>query len=98
MNGSIAQLVEQVTLNHWVVGSNPSAPTICVTDVRGRVAQLVEQRTENSCVVGSIPTPATTQNFQNPPIKRDFLLHIAENYAKKREKLQKPFFPCFPLF
>ena len=28
VNGSIAQLVEQVTLNHWVVGSNPSAPTI----------------------------------------------------------------------
>ena len=27
VNGSIAQLVEQVTLNHWVVGSNPSAPT-----------------------------------------------------------------------
>ena len=26
--GSIAQLVEQVTLNHWVVGSNPSTPTI----------------------------------------------------------------------
>ena len=28
VNGSIAQLVEQVTLNHWVVGSSPSAPTI----------------------------------------------------------------------
>ena len=28
VNGSIAQSVEQVTLNHWVVGSNPSAPTI----------------------------------------------------------------------
>ena len=27
-HGSIAQLVEQVTLNHWVVGSNPSTPTI----------------------------------------------------------------------
>ena len=28
VNGSIAQLVEQVTLNHWVQGSNPCAPTI----------------------------------------------------------------------
>ena len=28
VNGSVAQLVEQVTLNHWVQGSNPCAPTI----------------------------------------------------------------------
>ncbi len=27
-HGSIAQLVEQMTLNHWVVGSNPSTPTM----------------------------------------------------------------------
>ena len=26
--GSIAQLVEQLTLNQWVVGSNPPTPTI----------------------------------------------------------------------
>ena len=30
VNGSLAQLVEQVTLNHWVVGSNPSTPTISI--------------------------------------------------------------------
>ena len=34
VNGSIAQLVEQVTLNHWVVGSNPSAPTIHLKESR----------------------------------------------------------------
>ena len=28
VNGGVAQLVEQVTLNHWVQGSNPCAPTI----------------------------------------------------------------------
>ena len=27
--GPLAQLVEQVTLNHLVVGSNPTRPTIC---------------------------------------------------------------------
>ena len=27
-DGGVAQLVEQVTLNHWVQGSNPCAPTI----------------------------------------------------------------------
>ena len=32
VNGSIAQLVEQVTLNHWVQGSNPCAPTILTVD------------------------------------------------------------------
>ena len=26
--GGVAQLVEQVTLNHWVQGSNPCAPTM----------------------------------------------------------------------
>ena len=26
--GRLAQLVEQLTLNQWVVGSNPTAPTI----------------------------------------------------------------------
>ncbi len=28
LDGGIAQLVEQLTLNQWVVGSNPSASTI----------------------------------------------------------------------
>ena len=33
VNGGVAQLVEQVTLNHWVQGSNPCAPTIQHDDV-----------------------------------------------------------------
>gem|GEM_PF-5658591 len=28
LHGGVAQLVEQVTLNHWVLGSNPGTPTI----------------------------------------------------------------------
>ena len=28
LNGPIAQLVEQVTFNHWVAGSNPAGLTI----------------------------------------------------------------------
>ena len=35
VNGSVAQLVEQVTLNHWVQGSNPCAPTIQTLNDRG---------------------------------------------------------------
>ena len=54
----VAQLVEQMTLNHWVVGSTPTQ----VTQQRNKldlVAQLVEQMTLNHWVVGSTPTQVT---------------------------------------
>ena len=44
----VAQLVEQMTLNHWVEGSKNDF-----------VAQLVEQMTLNHWVEGSIPSEVT---------------------------------------
>ena len=49
--GLLAQLVEQVTLNHFVGGSNPSQSTI----VYFPIAQLVERLTVNQNVRGSSP-------------------------------------------
>ncbi len=57
----VAQLVEQMTLNHWVEGSSPSQ----VTNRKRKqhcfdlVAQLVEQMTLNHWVEGSSPSQVT---------------------------------------
>ncbi len=57
--GSLAQLVEQRTLNPLVAGSIPSRPTM-QEKTSGSLAQLVEQRTLNPLVAGSIPSRPTT--------------------------------------
>ena len=62
-DGSLAQLVEQLTFNQLVAGSNPARPTnhhlpfFCC----GSLAQLVEQLTFNQLVAGSNPARPTTQ-------------------------------------
>ena len=61
--GSLAQLVEQRTLNPLVAGSIPSRPTMFTDNpffLAGSLAQLVEQRTLNPLVAGSIPSRPTT--------------------------------------
>ena len=51
----LAQLVEQLICNQWVISSNPLAGTILFA----RIAQLVEQGIENPRVSGSIPLLGT---------------------------------------
>ncbi len=65
-NGSLAQLVEQLTFNQLVAGSNPARPTImfyskeyAVPHDSGSLAQLVEQLTFNQLVAGSNPARPT---------------------------------------
>ena len=41
-NGPLAQLVEQLTLNQLVVGSNPTRPTILLGSGGAKVAELVD--------------------------------------------------------
>lgn len=53
MNGIVAQLVAQLTLNEKVVGSYPTNPTN-----RGR-SSMVEHRPFKAVVVGSCPTGLT---------------------------------------
>ena len=68
-NGSLAQLVEQRTLNPSVQGSNPCVPTIpSLSDticLCGNVAQLVEQRTLNPSVQGSNPCVPTIPSLSD---------------------------------
>lgn len=52
-SGSLAQVVEHLTFNQVVPGSNPG------TLIDAQIAQLVEQRTENPRVDGSIPSGGT---------------------------------------
>ncbi len=61
MNDLVAQLVEQMTLNHWVEGSSPSQVTLIKnkTNKNDSVAQLVEQMTLNHWVEGSSPSRVT---------------------------------------
>ena len=64
-SGSLAQLVEQLTFNQLVAGSNPARPTN-TTKFRqhpnGSLAQLVEQLTFNQLVAGSNPARPTSLN------------------------------------
>src|SRR5690554_5051743 len=66
LSGSLAQLVEQLTFNQLVAGSNPARPTtflnIVATSPRGSLAQLVEQLTFNQLVAGSNPARPTTSS------------------------------------
>ena len=68
--GLLAQLVEQLTFNQLVAGSNPAQPTISSpkrslrpdaskTSEYGLLAQLVEQLTFNQLVAGSNPAQPT---------------------------------------
>ena len=57
-NDLVAQLVEQMTLNHWVEGSSPSQVTQRKKPIDS-VAQLVEQMTLNHWVEGSSPSQVT---------------------------------------
>ncbi len=63
--GSLAQLVEQLTFNQLVAGSNPARPTTfsnithCKYPKDGSLAQLVEQLTFNQLVAGSNPARPT---------------------------------------
>ncbi len=59
MNDLVAQLVEQMTLNHWVEGSSPSQVTRYKYK-NDSVAQLVEQMTLNHWVEGSSPSRVTS--------------------------------------
>ena len=61
MNDLVAQLVEQMTLNHWVEGSIPSEVTsFSEIEKIDFVAQLVEQMTLNHWVEGSSPSQVTS--------------------------------------
>ncbi len=59
--GSLAQLVEQLTFNQLVTGSNPVRPTNYLNAkilhylINSSIAQLVEQMTVNHWVTGSSP-------------------------------------------
>ena len=66
--GSLAQLVEQLTFNQLVAGSNPARPTnfhlcrhcvVVKVSIDGSLAQLVEQLTFNQLVAGSNPARPT---------------------------------------
>ena len=46
-NDSVAQLVEQMTLNHWVVGSSPTG----VTRQSGKTLQIAETKTVSAIFV-----------------------------------------------
>ncbi len=62
-SGLLAQLVEQLTFNQLVEGSNPSQPTTLTLHcnrIYGLLAQLVEQLTFNQLVEGSNPSQPTT--------------------------------------
>ncbi len=75
-NGSLAQLVEQLTFNQLVAGSNPARPTISFprrkaslrllfkvitnSNYRGRLAQLGEHLPYKEGVTGSSPVSPTT--------------------------------------
>ena len=64
--GPLAQLVEQLTFNQLVAGSNPARPTTSYLLMLYRItycgplAQLVEQLTFNQLVAGSNPARPTT--------------------------------------
>ena len=47
---SVAQLVEQMTLNHWVVGSSPTG----VTKPNGKIKQIAEAKTVSAIFVMSL--------------------------------------------
>ena len=49
-NDSVAQLVEQMTLNHWVVGSSPTG----VTKPNGKIKQIAETKTVSAIFVISL--------------------------------------------
>ncbi len=62
-NSSLAQLVEQRTVNPCVNGSSPlRGATFIVLSFKtnSSLAQLVEQRTVNPCVNGSSPLRGAT--------------------------------------
>ena len=40
INGNMAQLVEQLTVNQWVTGSSPVIPTNMLVWLNGRAADL----------------------------------------------------------
>jgi hypothetical protein len=68
--GLLAQLVEQLTFNQLVEGSNPSQPTnflsLLLTVKYSIVAgwsSLVARRAHNPKVVGSNPAPATSYDL-----------------------------------
>ncbi len=63
--GGVAQLVEQVTLNHWVHGSSPCTPTIprmgrAKRYQEANLAQLVEHHLAKVDVEGSSPLVRST--------------------------------------
>ena len=51
-NGRVAQLVEQVTFNHWVTGSNPVALTIAWNRFDGTKRPRPHQRPGALCMAG----------------------------------------------
>ena len=56
---SVAQLVEQLTLNQWVVGSSPTGVTLFFA----QVAELVDAHVSGACAArceGSSPFLGTT--------------------------------------
>ena len=82
-DGSLAQLVEQLTFNQLVAGSNPARPTTSKKKSRkGSLAQLVEQLTFNQLVAGS--NPARPTNVKRRP-KGAFLLCAEFNDSNLRQ-------------
>ena len=59
--GGVAQLVEQVTLNHWVHGSSPCTPTIKEKSADGSIFLFLSPASHFSFMVYDIPC-----GFQGP--------------------------------
>ena len=61
----IAQLVEQVTVNHWVPGSSPGVGAINYGEVAERSKALVLKTSVGQPTVGSNPTLSATNRRCN---------------------------------
>merc|ERR1712098_319949 len=79
--GSLAQLVEQLTLINWsLVRIQHDPPLSLLASNDGSLAQLVEQLTFNQLVAGSNPARPTiksqAQIFRALPHKRGISIHL----------------------
>ena len=77
-HGSLAQLVEQLTFNQLVAGSNPARPTILshegIKTYRGRLAQLGEHLPYKEGVCWFEPGIA-------PPLSKHFIDKVVRKSA-----------------
>ncbi len=85
-------MVEQLTFNQLVTGSNPVRPTnllFLFFSVFGSLAQLVEQLTFNQLVTGSNPVRPTKNTHSAPSFLRGNDMSNLLNKAALRETVQK---------